>query len=680
MELAAIAVRWLHLAGAISLVGIFASLVLVTRPAARAAGADGGERSRELDGRLLALGKLTLVVTLAAGVLDLWRQVGVATGAGFRESLEGDRVLSVLTATRYGTVWLARTGLLALLGALLLLTDDADDERDRLALGLQALGLSAASLALGAMAGHSAAAEGGALAMSLDGLHLLAAGVWGGGLLPLALCLAWAGRLPSRAAAAKTAERFSTLGLGAVLVLGVTGAFTTWQQVGSVPALVGTAYGRALLLKLSIFAALMPLAARNLLVWRRRLAEPGPGALEALTALRRNVVGEMALVAAILAVVAVLGLTTPARHDEIAWPFSFRFDWAATKALPGVQPRVAIGSQVATLGLVALLLALVVRPRRWRVAALGGGLSLALGVGLALHPLAVDAHPTTYVRPAVPYAAASVMSGRTLYRTHCQTCHGVAGYGDGPAGAGLPRRPADLTAQHAADHTAGDLYWWLIHGIPGSGMPGFADRLGPEECWDVINFVRALGGAERARDLGPVAATRPAVVAPDFTFTTGVGEGRALRDWRGRGVVLLVLFTLPGSADRLVELNRLSLALKLRGGEILGVPLAEADAVYRTLGGRPVFFPLAVEGATEAGQTYTLFRRDLTPDGLRPEPPPVPHMELLVDRQGYLRARWIPRDLGRDPEGWGDSGRLLAEIDGLAREVPVTPVAAEHVH
>ena len=55
-------------------------------------------------------------------------------------------------------------------------------------------------------------------------------------------------------------------------------------------------------------------------------------------------------------------------------------------------------------------------------------------------------------------------------------------------------------------------------------------------------------------------------------------------------------------------------------------------------------------------------------------------MELLVDRQGYLRARWIPGQLGQTREGWGDLNALLAEIDRLAREVPVAPVAAEHVH
>jgi putative copper resistance protein D len=93
-----------------------------------------------------------------------------------------------------------------------------------------------------------------------------------------------------------------------------------------------------------------------------------------------------------------------------------------------------------------------------------------------------------------------------------------------------------------------------------------------------------------------------------------------------------------------------------------------------------VFFPLAVEGAAEAGSAYMLFRRDFTAEGLRPEPPPARHMELLVDRQGYLRARWIPRDLGGGTEGWADLGRLLAEVDRLAREVPVAPLAAEHVH
>ena len=201
---------------------------------------------------------------------------------------------------------------------------------------------------------------------------------------------------------------------------------------------------------------------------------------------------------------------------------------------------------MATLGLVAVLLALVIRPRRWRVAALGGGIALALGAVLALQPLAVDANPATYVRPAVPYAAASIVQGEGLYRTHCQACHGVAGYGDGPASAGLPRPPADLTAQHAADHTAGDLFWWLSPRHPrlrhaGLRRPAHTrGALGRDQLRARPRRGRAVPGPRSGRR-----PSRPAAVAPDFTFTTGVGEGRALRDWRGRGIVLLVFFTLP---------------------------------------------------------------------------------------------------------------------------------------
>ena len=181
----------------------------------------------------------------------------------------------------------------------------------------------------------------------------------------------------------------------------------------------------------------------------------------------------------------------------------------------------------------------------------------------------------------------------------------------------------------------------------------------------MINFVRALGAAEAARSLGPVASSRPVAVAPDFTFTSGVGEARALKDWRGRGVVLLVLFTLPDSADRLVALNRIVPALRLRGGDLLRAPRGYARPLPGSRRPAGVLSPRRGR-ASEAGAAYMLFRRDLSAEGQRPEPPPVPHMELLVDRQGYLRARWIPRDLTLATDGWADTGHLLTEIDRLA--------------
>lgn len=47
--------------------------------------------------------------------------------------------------------------------------------------------------------------------------------------------------------------------------------------------------------------------------------------------------------------------------------------------------------------------------------------------------------------PAAQTRAAQGGPGRILYLTYCESCHGVAGLGDGPAAASLRRPPADLT-------------------------------------------------------------------------------------------------------------------------------------------------------------------------------------------------------------------------------------------
>ena len=38
------------------------------------------------------------------------------------------------------------------------------------------------------------------------------------------------------------------------------------------------------------------------------------------------------------------------------------------------------------------------------------------------------------------------VTGRAIYQDYCVACHGDSGKGDGPAAAGLSKKPADLTA------------------------------------------------------------------------------------------------------------------------------------------------------------------------------------------------------------------------------------------
>ena len=673
MTAVAAALRWAHLLFAFLLVGIFGLTLL--------AGRATHPTPRAWEARMLAWSRRAALAALGSGVLLLALQAAhVAGRAG--AALEPAAWIGVLLGTQFGAVWLLRMGVILLLTALLLLREREDSTADWAALRVEGWLLAAVAAGALAWAGHAAAVEpSGRLALAGDLLHLVAAGVWLGALAPL-VALLRAAATPAgadgRPHAVLVVRRFSQLALVAMLTLIATGLWNTWMQVGDVPSLIGTRYGWLLLAKLALLGPILVLAAVN----RRRLLPALSGEAvtvgrPAMTRLARFVSFECLLALAIVAVVAALAVTPPARHDTPWWPLSFRLSWEATAGLPGVRTRFLIGSQIAVAGLLALAVALVLARARL-LAAAAGLLLLAIGLATALPPLSVDAYPTTYRRTAVPFHASSISRGLELYRGHCAACHGVAGWGDGPGGAGLPRKPADLTAAHTAQHTAGDMFWWITRGIPAGGMPGFAAALSEEDRWDLINFIRALSAADSARMLSPaVEPNRPRVIAPDATTVLGPLPARSLKDFRGTRSVLLVFFTLPDSKRRLELLARSYETLQALNIEIVAVPLDSGDGVLSRLGGNPpIYFPVVTEGSEEIARAYGLFRRTLSPEGMTPDPPMPSHMELLIDRAGYLRARWIP---GAGGPGWASLPALLAEIQQLNRETPAPP-PAEHVH
>jgi mono/diheme cytochrome c family protein len=84
---------------------------------------------------------------------------------------------------------------------------------------------------------------------------------------------------------------------------------------------------------------------------------------------------------------------------------------------------------------------------------------------------------------------ASVDKGAVLFRTHCATCHGEQGRGDGLAGAPLDPRPTDLS-HSAGHHKDGDLAWKIVNGR--GGMPGWKGILTETQIWDLVNFIKTL--------------------------------------------------------------------------------------------------------------------------------------------------------------------------------------------
>jgi putative copper resistance protein D len=667
-DLAAV-VRFVHVAAAVLLAGAFSFTLLVARPAFRRVADESRAEFAAFLHIQLRIACWCWLALVASALLGLWLQTAAVSG-----SVDFWASLTLLWETQYGNVWSARMILVFVLP--LIFRFEARRGNDAGILTVVGFILSAVLLASLALAGHAAAAEGRALIaqVSADALHLLATGIWLGGLLPLALMLRECDRKSDAvtlAVAGTAIQRFSTLAMVCVGTVMVTGVYNAWTLVGGFPPLFGTAYGRLLLLKLGLLLPLLGVAAMNRLRFKPKLVEASSNQSNSMLMrkLTRNVASEASLGTGILLIVGYMGVTPPARHVQPDWPFSSRWDWSVLDTAPTARAEAQRGLVWAAIGGIALIVALARRRRRIVTAVIGLG-ALAYAGRVMTDAVSTDAYPTTYKRPAVAYQAISVANGKQLYEdTGCVSCHGAAGYGDGPLAEELRPKPADLTAPHANTHTAGDLFWWVSHGVKNTSMPGFEQSLSEEERWDLINFMRALSTGDRARSLAPVIENEPWLVAPDFTYVTNAGEAKTLRDHRGGKIVLLILLDVKATEQRLQELVGALPALRSGNVEVIVIPnLIDLQNVADRSPGL-----IVSEGVREIAETYKLFARSFSDESLVTG---TRHVEFLIDKQGYIRARWLPAE----NEGWRKIDRLTSQVELLRKEKPRAPAPDEHVH
>jgi copper transport protein len=152
------------------------------------------------------------------------------------------------------------------------------------------------------IAGHALDSGRPPLEVVDDVVHVAAASVWLGGLLALGLAL----RAPGDRALLM--RRFSNIAVVSVGVLAVTGVVRALAELHSVSQLWTTGYGRALIAKAVLLAALVAIGWVN----RYRLVPR----LE-LAALRRNVAVELVLFAGLVVAAALLTALRPGR-DRVA--------------------------------------------------------------------------------------------------------------------------------------------------------------------------------------------------------------------------------------------------------------------------------------------------------------------------------------------------------------------------
>ncbi len=91
----------------------------------------------------------------------------------------------------------------------------------------------------------------------------------------------------------------------------------------------------------------------------------------------------------------------------------------------------------------------------------------------------------------VKSSAESIASGKTLWGTHCASCHGKTGLGDGNKAAQLKTTPPDFTKAAFQSQSDGSLYYKVSEGR--DDMPSFKKKIPEqEEIWDLVVYMRTL--------------------------------------------------------------------------------------------------------------------------------------------------------------------------------------------
>jgi putative copper export protein/mono/diheme cytochrome c family protein len=595
-------------------------------------------------------------VAWCAGVVVLLTQS--TRIAGHRLALGSSEWSLLLTHTRFGQVWITQQ----ILASCLMATTTFLACR-RLDAGLASICLAALFLAAGIYAGHGGATPPIAFNFPLHVMHTLAAAGWLGG-LPLWTWLVWRADLsdPSRQYIGKAIQRFSTYATWMIATLLLSGTLIAWQQFERWPAFFGTHAGSLLMIKLGLLGVALSMAWQLRRAYLDKLAAPHD--INVRRAALRLIACEMSAAFGVFMVALALARMEPGAHQTMTWWLPFRMAPSAAWVEPTARWQTVAGVGLVLCGLLAFGW-----HRRWFAL-----VSVFAGVGVISYSLAIPAFPDTYRRSTVAYTALSISRGAALFSAHCAGCHGSGARGGDERMSTTGAVAADLS-QHTALHTAGDMFWWLTHGTPSGNMPGFASTLKTTQRWDLINFLRAFADGHSGRILGPrIMPNQPWLGAPNFQFETA-SVNAELKDFREHQPVLLILASLPDSTMRLRDLNAQAPRLRaaglmplvvVRNGTCIEADLGSANLACVTVGGEAIV------------EAYQQLARTLNDPGSRDAlAPTVAHAEFLIDRFGYLRARWIPT---ADGEGWQAQTTLLALVNALATEPRILDSPDEHVH
>jgi hypothetical protein len=263
---------------------------------------------------------------------------------------------------------------------------------------------------------------------------------------------------------------------------------------------------------------------------------------------------------------------------------------------------------------------------------------------------------------------ASIVAGESLYQQHCVNCHGLHGQGDGPLARLNQIQPANLTEPHVSWHSHGDMYWWISHGK--AAMPGFAQVLSEFERWHLINYLIALSYGYEARSISSTPLPfQPWLPSMDFRFDMDNGRFMSLSEWRGLHAVHLVIINQES------ELPRARALLQDMKGFPAQLVIVVKPEWAKSLVKGPCEAIIVPDHKAEIATAWSYYRRSLGSPDFHNEDRWVARTEFLIDRYGFVRARWRSDE---SPETLSTSA-LKQMYDHLSAEGEISS-AAIHQH
>jgi len=134
--------------------------------------------------------------------------------------------------------------------------------------------------------------------------------------------------------------------------------------------------------------------------------------------------------------------------------------------------------------------------------AAGSGWTIPADAEAEKNPLAAD--------------ASAVPTGRQLFKSNCQRCHGPGGKGDGPDADPDNEQDMDLTnPKRAARNPDGVVFYKVWNGRQKPKMPAFKDKLTKDQVWHIVSFVQTL-----RQPSSSLVAGRSSPVVNQRNFTT----------------------------------------------------------------------------------------------------------------------------------------------------------------